>query len=62
MGILLTVSVFWNLLLIYDVWQKKTALAACEKCCRENCTLDKGKGGSDPDVIEYNPRNYHSKK
>lgn len=62
MGILLTVSLFWNLLLIYDVWQKKSALEACEECCRENCNLNKGKGGSDPDVIEYNPRNYHSKK
>lgn len=22
----------------------------------------KGSGGSEPDVIEYNPKNYHSKK
>ena len=59
-GILLTVSLFWNLLLIKDCWEKKRALDACEKCCKENCS--KGRGGSTPDVIEYNPKNYHSKR
>ena len=62
MEILLTVSLFWNLLLIYDIVQKKRALNACEKCCEENCTANKGRGGATDEVIEYNPRNYHSKK
>ena len=62
MEILLIVSLFWNLLLIYDLWQKKRALDACEACCDACEGCNKGRGGSTPDVIEYNPRDYHSKK
>lgn len=56
MEALLLVSLLWNGILLYDVFQKKTRIKALEN--RSNT----GNGGATEDAIEYNPRNYHSKK
>lgn len=58
MGILLTVSLMWNLLLVFDIWQKKRDLAACEACCDacENC--NKGRGGAVDGLTEKPTENH----